>query len=134
MLTSAEHRAIRELHATTRQLRNHLLTIVTALSRYQTETVISLIEPADSDGKPWTNERLVRLLDQYHQGHDQIRLDPEARNTRHTHLAEDGVTIHQTLIDSDDLNDWSIQLTLDRAKSDEMRTPILRLENLTPIA
>ena len=124
----------RDKAAFTRQLRNHLLTIVTALARYQTETVISLVEGADSDGKPWTNERLIRLLDQYHQSHEQIRLDPEARNSRHTHIAEDGVTIHQTLIDPDDLNDWSIQLTLDRAKSDEMRTPILRLEGLTPIA
>ncbi|RYD36513.1 MAG: DUF3516 domain-containing protein, partial [Verrucomicrobiaceae bacterium] len=116
-----------------RQLRNHLLTLVTALARYQTETALSLVEPADSDGKPWTNERLLRLLDQYHGTHPQIRLDPEARNARHTHLADDGVTIHQTLIDPDDLNDWSLTLTLDRAKSDELRTPVLLLEDLSPI-
>jgi len=124
----------RDKQAFTRQLRNHLLTIVTALSRYQTETVISLIEPADSADKPWTNERLIRLLDQYHESHHQIRLDPEARNSRHTHIADDGITVHQTLIDPDDLNDWSIQLTLDLTKSDDMRTPILRLEGLAPIA
>ncbi|WAC19864.1 DUF3516 domain-containing protein [Luteolibacter sp. SL250] len=119
--------------AFSRQLRNHLLTLVTALARYQTETALSLVEPADSDGKPWTNERLLRLLDQYHETHPQIRLDPEARNARHTHLAEDGATIHQTLIDPDDLNDWCLTLTLDRAKSDEMRTPVLILESLQAI-
>lgn len=116
-----------------RQLRNHLLTLVTALSRYQAATVISLIEPADSDGKPWSSERLVRLLDAYHEGHHQIRLDPEARNARHTHLADDGITVHQTLIDPDDLNDWAVRLTLDLEKSNEARTPILRLESIEPI-
>ena len=116
-----------------RQLRNHILTLVTALSRYQAETVLSLVEPADPDGKPWTNERLLRLLDQYHESHAQIRLDPEARNARHTHIAEDGVTIHQTLVDPDELNDWAIQLTLDVTKSDELRTPVLLLAGLAPV-
>jgi superfamily II RNA helicase len=117
-----------------RQLRNHILTLVTALARYQTETAISLVEAVDGEGKPWTNERLVRLLDQYHESHPQIRLDPEARNARHTHLAENGITIHQTLIDPDELNDWCLTLTLDRAKSDEMRTPVLTLESIGVIA
>jgi superfamily II RNA helicase len=119
--------------AFSRHLRNHVLTIVTALSRYQTETTISLIEPNDSEGKPWSNERLVRLLDSYHETHQQIRLDPEARNARHTHIADDGITLHQTLIDPDELNDWSIHLTLDLEKSNEARTPILRLEGIREI-
>ncbi len=113
-----------------RQLRNHILTIITALSRYQTETVLSLVEPADSDGRAWTNERLLRALDLHHEARQMIRLDPEARNARHTHIADDGVTIHQTLIDPDDLNDRFVRLTLDVAKSDEARTPILRLEGI----
>src|SRR5690606_39319509 len=76
----------------TRQLRNHLLTLVTALSPYQTETALGLVEPADSDGKPWTHERLLRLLDEYHEARERIRLDPEARNARHTHTSDDGLT------------------------------------------
>lgn len=116
-----------------RQLRNHLQTLLTALSRYQTETALSLIEPADSDGKPWTPERIHRLLDAFHEVRHRIRLDPEARNARHTHLAEDGLTIDQTLVDPDDLNDWTLRLTLDVAKSDETLTPVLRLENIGPI-
>jgi hypothetical protein len=54
----------------------------------------------------------------------QISLDPEARNARHTHLSEDGLTIHQTLID------WSLHLTLDLEKSNEARTPVLHLESI----
>lgn len=116
-----------------RQLRNHLQTLLTALSRDQAETALSLIEPADSEGRPWTPERIRRLLDAFHESRQRIRLDPEARNARHTHLAEDGVTIGQTLVDPDDFNDWTLRLTLDVAKSDETLTPVLRLEDIAPI-
>ena len=104
-----------------RHLRHHVLTLVTALSRYQTETALGLIELTDSDGKPWSNERLLVLLNTYHDARHQIRLDPEARNPRHTHLSEDRLTIHQTLIDPDDLNDWSLHLVLDLEKSNVRR-------------
>jgi hypothetical protein len=116
-----------------RHLRNHILTLVTALSRYDTEAALSLIAHHDSDGKLWSNERLRALLNTYHEARLQIRLDPEARNARHTHISEDGLTIHQTLIDPDDLNDWSIHLTLDLEKSNAARTPVLHLESLAPI-
>jgi hypothetical protein len=116
-----------------RHLRNHVLTLVTALSRYDTEAALSLIAHHDSDGKLWSNERLLQQLNTYHAVRHQIRLDPEARNARHTHLAEDGLTIHQTLIDPDDLNDWSLHLTLDPEKSNQKRTPVLHLESLAPI-
>ncbi len=119
--------------AFTRHLRNHILTLVTALSRYDTEAALSLIAHHDSDGKLWSNERLLQQLNTYHAARHQIRLDPEARNARHTHLSDDGLTIHQTLIDPDDLNDWSLHLTLDPEKSNEARTPVLHLESISPI-
>jgi hypothetical protein len=119
--------------AFTRHLRNHVLTLVTALSRYDTEAALSLIAREDSDGKPWSNERLLQQLNTYHAARHQIRLDPEARNARHTYLSEDGLTIHQSLIDPDDLNDWSLHLTLDPEKSNEARTPVLHLEAIAPI-
>ena len=116
-----------------RHLRNHVLTLVTALSRYDTEAALSLIAHHDSDGKLWSNERLLQQLNTYHAARHQIRLDPEARNARHTHLSEDGLTIHQTLIDPDDLNDWCLHLTLDLEKSNEARTPVLQLKAIAPI-
>jgi hypothetical protein len=119
--------------AFTRHLRNHVLTLVTALSRYDTEAALSLIAHHDSDGKLWSNERLLQQLNTYHAARHQIRLDPEARNARHTYISEDGLTIHQTLIDPDDLNDWCLHLTLDLKKSNETRTPVLHLESIAPI-
>ncbi|NQW99288.1 DUF3516 domain-containing protein, partial [bacterium] len=123
----------RDKTAFTRHLRNHVLTLVTALSRYDTEAALSLIAHHDSDGKLWSNERLLQQLNTYHAVRHQIRLDPEARNARHTHLSEDGLTLHQTLIDPDDLNDWSLHLTLDLEKSNEARTPVLHLESIAAI-
>ena len=116
-----------------RHLRNHILTLVTALSRYDTEAALSLIAHHDSDGKLWSNERLLQQLNTYHAARHQIRLDPEARNARHTHISEDGLTIHQTLIDPDDFNDWAIHLTLDLEKSNEARTPVLHLESIAAL-
>jgi superfamily II RNA helicase len=123
-----------------RHLRNHLLTLVTALSRYQTQTALGLLEPADSAGKPWTHERLLKLLDAYHDARHLIRLDPEARNARHSHIpalphltaAQPYLAIEQTLIDPDALNDWAVFLTLDLAKSDLTGTPVMLLETLAP--
>jgi hypothetical protein len=119
--------------AFTRHLRNHILTLVTALSRYDTEAALSLIAREDSDGKPWSNERLLQQLNTYHAARHHIRLDPEARNARHTVISEDGLTIRQTLIDPDDLNDWQIILTLNPVKSNETRTPVLYLEGITAV-
>jgi hypothetical protein len=116
-----------------RHLRNHVLTLVTALSRYDTEAALGLIAREDSDGKPWSNERLLQQLNTYHAARHHIRLDPEARNARHTVISEDGLTIRQTLIDPEDLNDWQIILTLDLVKSNEARTPVLHLEGITAV-
>jgi len=116
-----------------RHLRNYILTLVTALSRYDTEAALGLIAREDGDGKPWSNERLLQQLNTYHAARHHIRLDPEARNTRHTVISEDGLTIRQTLIDPEDLNDWQIILTLDLVKSNEARTPVLHLEGITAI-
>jgi hypothetical protein len=121
-----------------RQVRNHLLTLVTALARGQTETALGLVEPEDSSGKPWSPERLQVLLDAYHAARERIRLDPEARNARHTRIPEmpipppQTLPITQTLIDPDDQNDWALHLTLDLTQSDRQRTPIFRLESLGP--
>jgi superfamily II RNA helicase len=116
-----------------RQLRNHLQTLLTALARYQVEAALALVEPFDSNKRPWSAERLQRLLDAYHEVREQIRLDPEARNSRHLHRAEDGVTIHQVIVDPEDQNDWVLRLTLDVEKSDQSQSPVLRLESLEPL-
>ena len=36
----------------------------------------------------WTTERLAQRMDEYGEGHGLIRMDPEARNTKHFRIDE----------------------------------------------
>ena len=53
-------------------------------------------------------------MDHYHQSHGALRLDPEARNKKHTHTEQqDGQQIiRQTLIDQEELNDFAAVFTI----------------------
>jgi hypothetical protein len=121
-----------------RQVRNHLLTLVTALARGDADTALGLVATHDSDGRPWSTERLGAALQRFWEARGPIRLDPEARNARHTHLAPlpqslpSHLSVEQMLIDSDGLNDWSVRLTLDVEKSNIQRSPVLALEDIAP--
>jgi hypothetical protein len=130
----------RDRPALVRHLRGHLLTLVTALARGQVETALGLIEPADSAGLPWTPGRLQTKLDACLAACGRIRLDPEARNARHTRIGDlpgpndfrGVIDVTQTLVDPDESNDWALHLSLDLAQSDRARLPVLRLEDLRP--
>ncbi|MFN4999769.1 MAG: DUF3516 domain-containing protein [Akkermansiaceae bacterium] len=72
----------------------------------------------------------------YFTEHTRIRLDPEARATKHTRITEESPrrwTYEQILVDPEELNDWSINLVIDLEKSDTEARPVLILENLIPI-
>ena len=60
-----------------------------------------------------------------------LRLDPEARNLRHTHVepSDDGASwrVQQMLVDTAVLNDWVAELDVDLAASREASQPVLRL-------
>ena len=95
---------------------------------------------AESAGEapPWTADRLRNAMDEYHAGHKRIRLDPEARNLRHTYVlpSEDKRTwrVQQMLVDSEELNDWCAEFEVDLEKSREEREPAVRLKRLEPFS
>ena len=86
---------------------------------------------------PWTAAQLRDAVEPYYQDHRQIRLDPEARNLKHTLVvfAEDrkSWTVHQTLVDPDGHNDWSADVTVDLEASRLAREPRLQLLRLGPV-
>ncbi len=43
-----------------------------------------LDSPTDAEGQPWTAERLKAAREAHRAEHSGLRLDPEARNLRHT--------------------------------------------------
>ncbi len=86
-------------------------------------------------GTTWTVGTLAEALDPYFATHDRIRLDPEARNGRHTYVDASATSwrVSQVLVDSEELNDWQIQFTIDLAQSREDGRPSLILLSAAPV-
>ncbi|MBX3746551.1 MAG: DUF3516 domain-containing protein [Verrucomicrobiae bacterium] len=93
--------------------------------------------PAHADSEPWDPARLRTALDAYRSEHHGPRLDPEARNARHTYLrrSEDGATWHleQILVDLEAHNDWAAEFTVDLPASRAAREPVIRFLRLRPL-
>jgi superfamily II RNA helicase len=98
-------------------------------------TLASRDDPA---GVPWTIERLAVAADAYHVEHERIRLDPAARNLRHTHRAPafdaDIWTIQQVLVDPDEHCDWVAEFEVDLPRSKAEGAPALRLVRMGAMA
>ena len=94
----------------------------------------NLASPEDADGRPWTPERLRLTLDAYYRDHRSLRLDPGARNLRHTYVvpAEDRKTwrVQQMLVDPDEHNDWVAEFEVNLEESRQAGDPVLRLRKL----
>jgi hypothetical protein len=97
----------------------------------------SVLEAAATDTEPWTPARLKALLEAYRAEHDGPRLDPEARNLRHTYVEAlpDGGRwrVDQVLVDTDMHNDWVASFDVDLAASRAADRPVLRLRRLGPL-
>jgi superfamily II RNA helicase len=136
---AAERRTVpisRNRPAFTRVLRNAVFTLVKAMAREDMPGIVDQIEPADTNGVGWSRERLAGLLDGYFNHHPRIRLDPEARASKHTRISELGPRrwlCEQTLVDPDELNDWSLRLVIDLDQSDAEARPVLVLDGLAEI-
>jgi superfamily II RNA helicase len=102
------------------------------------EALEGLDLPDDEAGVPWSIERLRAALEEYRVEHGPLRLDPEARNLRHTHVVPDEEgrfwRVQQMLIDPDGHNDWAADFEVDLARSPEAARPVLRLTRLAALA
>jgi hypothetical protein len=94
--------------------------------------LIAVIDsPNDADGEAWTTARLRATREAYRVEHASLRLDPEARNLRHTYVkpSDDGTAwrVQQMLIDPDTHNDWVMELDVDLAASREANAAVVGL-------
>ena len=90
------------------------------------------VPPTDGEGEPWTAERLQTTFRAYTATHQGPRLDPEGRNQRHTYVQPKPddprkLVVQQMLVDTEELNDWALELEVDLAASREARQAVLRL-------
>jgi superfamily II RNA helicase len=129
----------RDSKAFTAAVRTRAFSFLRAWSIAKDEGALDAIDsPADGDGQPWTSERLRAVREDYRAGHAGPRLDPEARNLRHTYVkpAQDGSRwlVQQMLVDAEGVNDWVLELEVDLAGSRETGAPVLKLMRLGSLA
>lgn len=122
----------RDQKSFTAAIRNCVFTALRGLVMSDMEQILAaLATPEDGNGTPWNEERLREIMDVYYGDHERIRLDPEARNLRHTHvsqLADSNLwLVKQVLIDPDDHNDWVVEFEVDLKQSRASGEPALRL-------
>jgi superfamily II RNA helicase len=132
--TATEKKAVpftRNKAALTQATRAAVLQFIKQLSQQNYEAALSSVE---SD---FTIPTLAALMNAYDDTHGLIRLDPEARNIKHTHIEEIPDKriwrISQTLIDQEDLNDHIAHFSLDLTCSDLKNAPALIFQGVSPV-
>jgi superfamily II RNA helicase len=115
----------RDTKAFTAAIRTRIFTFLRAVVSGDLEQALSLV------AGEWTTERLRIALEEYRAEHERLRLDAEARNTRHTYVtpAEDRRTwrVQQMLVDPAEANDWVAEFEVDLSASRERGEPALTL-------
>jgi hypothetical protein len=122
----------RDTRAFTAAIRARLFAFLRAWSTGRDAEALGVVDADnDSDGQPWTAERLRAAREAHRVEHGSLRLDPEARNLRHTHVerSEDGSSwrVQQMLVDSEDVNDWVMEMDVSLAASRATGEPVLQL-------
>jgi hypothetical protein len=129
----------RDVKAFTAAIRTRLFTFIRAWSVGDDEAALAVPTTAlDAEEAAWTADRLKTAREAHRIEHKGVRLDPEARNTRHTHVkpSEDGLSwrVQQMIIDTEALNDWMVEVEVDVAASRAAEEPVTKLTSLGPLA
>jgi hypothetical protein len=128
----------RDTKAFTAMIRTRLFAFLRAWSVGDDEAALGLLDsPEDGDGAAWTAARLRAAREAHRAEHGGLRLDPEARNLRHTDVrpADDQASwrVQQMLVDANALNDWVAEAEVDLIASRATSEPVLRLLRLGPL-
>ena len=126
----------RDTEAFTAAIRNRIFSFLRALAGGDDEAALALLSH-EPPGEPWTKDGLRQALEAYHAGHARIRLDPAARNRRHTYVMpqEDQTRwrVQQMLVDPEEANDWVAEFDVDLPRSRASGEPDLSLVRLGPL-
>ena len=130
----------RDAKAFTAAIRTRLFTFLRAWAIGDHAAAVGALDdpPPAEVASAWTPDRLRSALENYRAAHEGVRLDPEARNLRHTHVdpSDDRGTwrVQQVLVDPAVHNDWMAEFEVDLAASREANQPVLWLRGIGPIS
>ena len=129
----------RDTKSFTAAIRTRIFNFLRGLVNEDYEQALSNLSSTEKcENGAWTFEELKQRADAYYAEHKYIRLDPEARNVRHTYVvpSEDKRTwkVEQVLIDPDEHNDWKAEFRVDLEASRAAGEPIVRLCGINSIA
>ncbi len=115
-------------------IRTRIFTFLRAWSTSQYESATAALDPGPG-GSRWSADRLRLLAEEFRADHGPLRLDPEARNLRHTHVTEqrDRWRVQQVLVDPDLRNDWMAEFDVDLDVSRRENRPVVALGSLSEI-
>ena len=127
----------RDTKSFTAAIRTRVFAFIRAWSVGGDEAALAVLaSPLDDNGEPWTTDRLKAAREAHRVEHKGVRLDPEARNLRHTHVkaSEDGASlrVQQMLIDTEGANDWVAEFEVNLGASREANDAVLRLARIEP--
>ena len=122
----------------TKLVREKSLTALKHLAYDDLESFLAQFAQNDTEGNAWTRARLDPIIDSYFdEEHHSMRLDPEARNTKHTQIDDSTENnqwkVTQIICDPDEKNDWAITFLVDLEASDQLEMPVFTLESLKSI-
>ncbi|MCM2258370.1 MAG: DUF3516 domain-containing protein [Vicinamibacteria bacterium] len=128
-----------DVRAFTAAIRTRVFGFLRAWSSARDEAALERLDVAtDGAEAPWTADRLKAARAAHNAEHGGLRLDPEARNQRHTHakVADDRShwKVEQMLVDTAELNDWVAEWRVDLAASRDKGEPVLQLLRLDALA
>lgn len=124
----------RDGKAFTAAIRARVFAFLRAWSTNQNAAALAALGVPGSGTTPWSPERLTARRESFHEEHGDLRLDPEGRNRRHTHIvpSEDGKSwrVEQMLVDGEGLNDWIAEFEVDLDASRAANDPAVSLRRL----
>jgi superfamily II DNA or RNA helicase len=136
----AEYDITQDRRAFTAAIRARIFQVLKAWSRGDAaglNAALDLPDRTDPPVEPWTPERVKATLDDYSAEHAAVRFDPEARNARHTYIADDqgkpAWQVQQVLVDPQIVNDWVAEFTVDVEGSRLRQQPAIWLERIGPL-
>lgn len=131
----------RDAKAFTALVRTRIFAFIRTLVVSNYSEALTLIPPmpplVDQEDSKISVDWLQKTIDEYRVDHGQIRLDPEARNMRHTYVIPSNDKalwmVDQVMVDIEEHNDWVIRIVVDIKKSREDAEPVMFLKDIGPI-